>query len=94
MTREPSKEAPKQYNLRRNARIQSHSYQVNNMLILIKKFKNLSLEDMYISKGLEDMKRSKPMKMGCQPLILGVLKTLPLTWPNPTLYLKPLILSL
>ena len=34
------------------------------MLILTKKFKNLSLEDMYTSKDIEDMKRSKPMKMG------------------------------
>ena len=64
MKREPSKEATKQNNLRRNARILSHPYQVNNMLILTKKFKNLSFEDIYISKGLEDMKRSKPIKMG------------------------------
>ena len=64
MTREPYKEAPKQYNLRRNSRVWSHPYQVNNMLILTKKFKNLSLEDMYTSKDFEDMKRSKPMKMG------------------------------
>ena len=39
----------------------SHLYQVNNMLFLIKKFENLSLEDIYIyiyiSKDFEDMKR-------------------------------------
>ena len=64
MTREPSKEVPKQKTLRKNARIRSHPYQVNNMLILAKKFKNLSLEDMHISKNFEDKKRSKPMKMG------------------------------
>ena len=64
ITREASKEAPKHYNLRRNARIQCYPYQVNNMLILTKKFKNLSLEDMWISKHFEDMKKSKPMKMG------------------------------
>ena len=70
ITREASKEAPKQYNLRRNARIQIHPYQVNNMLILTKKFKNLSFEDMYISKDFEVMKRSKPMKMRALPLNL------------------------
>ena len=34
------------------------------MLILTKKFKNISLEDMYISKDFEDMKSSKPTKIG------------------------------
>ena len=68
ITIEASKKAPKQYNLRRNASIRSHPYQVNNMLILTKKFKNLSLEDMHISKDFEDMKRSKPMKMWLLPL--------------------------
>ena len=53
ITREASKEAAKRYNLRRNTRIQSHPYQVNNMLIFTKKFNNLSLEDMYISKSLK-----------------------------------------
>ena len=38
------------------------------MLILTKKFKNLSLEDMWISKDFEDIKRSKHMKMGVPPL--------------------------
>ena len=66
--REASKEATKHYNLRRNARIWCHPYEVNNMLILMKKFKNLSLEDIYISKDFEDMKRSKPMKMRAPPL--------------------------
>ena len=41
ITKETSKEAPKQYN-QRNERIRSHLYQVNNMLIMTKKFKNLS----------------------------------------------------
>ena len=68
ITREASKEATKHYNLRRNARIWCHPYEVNNILILINKFKNLSLEDIYISKDFEDMKRSKPMKMGVSPL--------------------------
>ena len=48
--------------------IHSHLYQVNKVLILTKKFKNISLEDMYISKDFEDMKRSKPMKMGVPSL--------------------------
>ena len=47
--REASKEATKHYNLRRNARIWCHPYELNNMMILTKKFKNLSLEDIYIS---------------------------------------------
>ena len=51
--KEASKEAPRQYNLRRNARIWSYSYQVNNMPVLTKKFKNLLLEDVYISKDFE-----------------------------------------
>ena len=68
ITREASKEAPKHYILRRNARIRCHPYQVNNLLILTNKFKNLSLEDSYISKDFEDMKRSKPMKMEVSPL--------------------------
>ena len=55
-------------NSRRNARIRCHPYKVNNMLILTKKFKNISLEDISISKDFEDMKRSKPMKMGVPPL--------------------------
>ena len=38
------------------------------MLILTKKFKNISLEDIYLSKDFEDMKRSKPMKMGVPSL--------------------------
>ena len=63
ITREAPKEATKNYNLRRNVRIRCHPYEVNNMLILTKKFKNLSLEDISISKDFEDMKRSKPMKM-------------------------------
>ena len=66
--REASKEATKHYNLRRNERIRCHSYEVNNMLIMMKKFKNLSVEDIYISKDFEDMKRSKPMKMEVPPL--------------------------
>ena len=66
--REASKEAPKQYNLRGNARIWSHPYKVNNMLISTKKLKNISLKDVYISKDFENMKRSKPMKMGVPPL--------------------------
>ena len=41
------------------------------MLILMKKLKNLSLEEMWISKDFEDMKRSKPMKMGVPPLTHG-----------------------
>ena len=68
ITREAPKEATKQYNLRRNARIRCHPYEVNNMLILTKKFKTLSLEDISISKNFEDMKRSKPMKMGVSSL--------------------------
>ena len=68
ITREASKEAPKHYNLRRNATIRCHPYHVSNMLILMKKFKNLSLEHMWISKDFEDMKRSTPMKMGVSPL--------------------------
>ena len=36
----------------------------NNMLILMKKFKTLLLEDISISKDFEYMKRSKPMKTG------------------------------
>ena len=63
ITREAPKEATKHYNLKRNARIRCHPYEVNNMLILKKKFKTLSLEDISISKDFEDMKRSKPMKM-------------------------------
>ena len=59
--KEASKEEPKQYKLRRKARIRGHPYKVNNMLILMKKFNKLSLEDVYISKAIEDMKRSKPM---------------------------------
>ena len=66
--REASKEAKRHYNLRRNARIRCHPSAVNNMLILTKKFRNLSLEDIYISKDFEDMKRSKPMNMGVPPL--------------------------
>ena len=62
ITIEVPKETTKHYNLRRNARIQCHPYEVNNMLILTKKFKTLSLEDISISKDFEDMKRSKPMK--------------------------------
>ena len=91
--RKASKEATKHYNFKRNARIQCHPYDVNNMLIITKKFKNLSLEDIYTSKDFEDMKRSKHMKMGGHPLILRILKILSLTWPNPTLDLKPLIFS-
>ena len=68
IARETFKEATKHYNLRRNARIQCHPSEVNYMMILTKKFKNLSLEDIYISKDFEDMKRSKPMKMGVPPL--------------------------
>ena len=68
ITREASKEATRHYNLTRNARIRCHLYEVNNMLILKKKFKNLSLEDIYISKDFEDMKRSMSMKMGLPPL--------------------------
>ena len=68
ITREASKESPKKYYLRRNERIWSHPYQVNNMLILKNKFKSLSWEDMYISKDFEDMKSRKPMKMGVPPL--------------------------
>ena len=68
IAREASKEAKKHYNLRSNARIRCHPYEVNNMLILMKKFKNLSLEDIYISKDFEDMKRSKPVKMRVPPL--------------------------
>ena len=68
IAREAPKEATKHYNLRRNARIQCHPYKVNNMLILSKKFKTLSLEDISISKNFEDMNRSKPMKMGVPPL--------------------------
>ena len=49
--------------IRRSARIISHLYQVDNMMILTKKINNISLEDMYISKDLEDIKMSKPMKM-------------------------------
>ena len=67
--REASKDATKHHNLRRNARIRCHPYEVNNMLILKKKFKNLSLEEIYISKDFEDMKRSKPMKIGVLDLI-------------------------
>ena len=93
ITRKASKEPTKHYKLRTNAWIPCHPYEVNNMLILTKKFKSLPLEDIYISKDLEDMKRSKPMKMWCHPLILRILKILPLTWPNPTLDLKPLILN-
>ena len=63
ITREASKEAPKYYNLSRNARILCHPYQVKNMLILTKKFKNLSLEDMHMSKDFEDMKRSNPTSL-------------------------------
>ena len=63
--KETSKEAPKQYNLRRNTRIRSHPYQENNMLILTKKFKNLSLEDVYISKNFEDKKRATPQRCLC-----------------------------
>ena len=66
--REAPKEATKHYNLRRNARIRYHPYEVNNMLILTKKFKTLSLEDISISKDFEDMKRSKTMKMGVPSL--------------------------
>ena len=94
ITREGSKETPKHYNLRRKAQILCHSYQVNNVMILKKKFKNLLLADKWISKDFEDMKMSKPVKMGVPPLILRILKTLPLTWPNLTLDLKHLILSL
>ena len=54
ITREAPKEATKHYNLRRNARIWCHPYEVNNMLILKKKFKTLSLEDISISKDFED----------------------------------------
>ena len=54
-TKEASKEAPTQYNLRRNAKIRSNLYQINNMMILTKKFNNPSLEDVYISKDFEDM---------------------------------------
>ena len=68
ITREASNEATKDYNLRINARIRCHLYEVNNMMILTKKFKNLSLEDIYISNDFEDMKSSKPMKMGVPPL--------------------------
>ena len=67
ITREAPKEASKHYNLRRNARIRCHPYEVNNMLILTKKFKTLLLEDISISKDFEDMKRSRPMKMGAIP---------------------------
>ena len=67
ITREAPKESTKHYNLRRNIRIRCHPYEVNNMLILTKKFKTLSLEDISISKDFEDMKRSKPMKMGVPP---------------------------
>ena len=68
ITREAPKEATKHYNLRTNARIRCHPYEVNNMVILTKKFKTLSLEDIFISKDFEDMKRSKPMKMGVPSL--------------------------
>ena len=68
ITREASKEATKHYNLRINARIWCHPYEINNMMILMKKFKNLSLEDIYISNDFEDMKSSKPKKMGVPPL--------------------------
>ena len=62
-TKEASKEAPRKYKLRRNTMIRSHPYQVNNMLILTMKFNNL-LEDMYKFTNFEDIKMSKPMKMG------------------------------
>ena len=68
VTREAPQEETKHYNLRRNARIRCHPYEVNNMMILTKKFKNISLEDIYISKDFEDMKRSKPMKIEVPPL--------------------------
>ena len=42
ISEETSKEAPRQYNLRRNTKIRSHPHQIKNMLILTKKFKNLS----------------------------------------------------
>ena len=66
--REAPKETTKHYNLRRNSRIRCHPYEVNNMLILTKKFKTLSLEDISTSKEFEDKKRSKPMKMGMPSL--------------------------
>ena len=68
ITKEAPKDTTKHYNLRKNARIRCHPYEVNNMLSLTKKFKTLSLEDISISKDFEDMKRSKPMKMGVPSL--------------------------
>ena len=67
-TKQASKGAPRQYSLRRNASIRSHSYQVNNILILTKKFNNVSLEDIYIPRYFEEMMMSKPINMGVSPL--------------------------
>ena len=39
-------------------------HQVNNMLILTKKFYNISLEDVYMSKDFENKKKSKPHENG------------------------------
>ena len=63
-TREVPKEATWKYNLRRNVKIRSPSYRVKNMLILTKKFKNISLKVMDISKDFKEMKRKKPTKIG------------------------------
>ena len=68
ITREAPKVATKHYNLRGNGRIRCHTYEVKNMLILMMKFKTLLLEEISTSKDFEDMKRSKPMKMGVPPL--------------------------
>ena len=67
-TKEASKEAPRQYKLRKEAMIISHPYQVNNVLILTIKINNIPLEDMYISKDFENKKQSKPIKKGLPPL--------------------------
>ena len=62
------------------------------MRILNKKCNNISLEDMYISKDIEDIKRINPMKMGVQTLIIWILKTLPFMLKVSGQ--KPLILNL
>ena len=73
ITREAPKEATKHYNLRRNARIRCHPYEVNNMLILTKKFKTLSLEDISIAKVMENYFRNMNTRVLSEPILLLLL---------------------